>query len=84
MAVSTLLKTFHCLGRIVGSRRWIFYFPKPDILLGDMDVLTKDERYLKPIIPEQFQDMNDALCIPITPMKGERIKKIGNNSSLVH
>ena len=61
-----------CLGLRTGHakvldtwRRSYFGLRNKDVLLSEIDLMARDDRYLRKIDPEEYSEMDDSLCIPI-------------------
>ena len=45
--------------------RSYFGLRNKDVLLSEIDLMARDDRYLRKIDPEEYSEMDDSLCIPI-------------------
>jgi len=55
----------------IPARRWIFDFArKSEALLSEFDVISSDERFLKPLPIQEYKRMDDSLYKPILSMRG--------------
>ena len=67
----------------IPARRWIFDFArKSEVLLSELDLMSSDERFLKPLPIQEYKRMDDSLYKPILSMRGQKYKRLATIAPL--